>query len=246
MQKKESLSIKTGNGVILGVFCHPDDETSGAGGTFTKYARAGWEVYCVTATLGEEGTLGTGAMRLKREELPAAREAELRTVLSSYGANPPILLHYRDQQVKNAHFPELIDKVFSVIQAIKPNVLITFGPNGISGHEDHVTMHRAVVKAFQRYLLTATKETKLLYVAIPKSLVEDLNIPLDGPEANPNILIDITTTKDIKLNALRTYKSQEDAQELADMFERLEVTYEGFHQVYPALEPSHLTDDFTG
>lgn len=38
---------------ILGVFAHPDDETSCAGGTFSRYAREGVAVYVVTATRGE-------------------------------------------------------------------------------------------------------------------------------------------------------------------------------------------------
>jgi len=62
---------------ILGVFAHPDDETSCAGGTLSRYARAGVEVYVATATRGEQGMLGTNGQVVTRTDLPRVREAEL-------------------------------------------------------------------------------------------------------------------------------------------------------------------------
>ena len=72
---------------LLGVFAHPDDETSGCAGTLTRYAREGVEVYVVTATRGELGGLGTGDLSIKRKDLPAVRESELRAVLAMDGVN---------------------------------------------------------------------------------------------------------------------------------------------------------------
>ena len=90
---------------ILGVFAHPDDETSCAGGTFSRYAREGVAVYVVTATRGEQGTLGTNGQRVTRHGLPRVRDAELRAVLRMYGAEPPIFLGYRDQHVQQVKIP---------------------------------------------------------------------------------------------------------------------------------------------
>src|SRR5437763_16745375 len=81
---------------ILGVFAHPDDETSCAGGTFWRYVHAGVDIYVATAT---RGGLGSHGQVVTREGLPRVREAELRTVLQMYGAKPPIFLGYRDQEV---------------------------------------------------------------------------------------------------------------------------------------------------
>ena len=71
---------------ILAVFAHPDDETSTAAGTLTKYAREGVDIHVVTATRGERGALGTGDLKIERRDLPAIREAELRAALTLYGA----------------------------------------------------------------------------------------------------------------------------------------------------------------
>ena len=136
---------------ILGVFAHPDDETSCAGGTFSRYAHTGVEVYVATATRGEQGMLGTHGQEVTREGLPRVRAMELCTVLRMYGARPPIFLGYRDQEVSHANADELITKIAAVMAAIMPDVVITFGPLGLSGHPDHVAVHHATVAAFHRY-----------------------------------------------------------------------------------------------
>ena len=219
---------------ILGVFAHPDDETSGAGGTFTRYAREGVQIVVATATLGEQGNLGTGGSKIRRAELPQVRERELRQVLQSYGARPPVLLGYRDQEVKDADFAELTGKVHRVMVDTRPDVVITFGPRGISDHDDHVTVHRAAVEAFHRYR-ESVPGARLYYVAIPKAFVDavEFDLDLDGPEVDPHVLVDISDTLAVKVQALRTYSSQQDAQELADMFEQRAPAFEAFHQAYP-------------
>src|SRR5215510_9425019 len=139
---------------LLAVFVHPDDETSAAAGTLMHYARAGVDVYVVTATRGERGDLGTGDLTIARPDLPAVREAELRAVLALYGARPPILLDYRDQELSTADCATLTHDVLRIMVAVQPEVVLTCGPTGISGHEDHKTVHRAATAAFHRYRTT--------------------------------------------------------------------------------------------
>ena len=152
---------------LLAVFAHPDDETSAAAGTLIHYAREGVDIHVVTATRGERGDLGTGDLTIARRDLPAVREAELRAVLALYGAHPPILLDYRDQELITADFATLTQDVLRVMASVRPEVVITFGPSGISGHEDHKTIHRAATEAFHRYRPTAVVAPRLYYVALP-------------------------------------------------------------------------------
>src|SRR4029453_15357633 len=121
---------------LLAVFAHPDDETSAAAGTLIHYAREGVDIYVVTATRGERGDLGTGDRTIARHDLPAVREAELRAVLPPYGAHPPILLAYREQKPSTPNVATLAHDVLRVMVAVQPEVVLTFGPTGISGHED--------------------------------------------------------------------------------------------------------------
>ena len=203
---------------ILGVYAHPDDETSGMGGSIIRYVREGADVYVVTATRGEIGALGTGGMVITRRELPKVREAELRGVLQSYGAHPPIMLDYRDQELKDADFEELTGKVLAAMEELKPDVVVTFGPLGISRHDDHMAIYRATLEAFNRYRPSADPSPRLFYEAIPKEASDLFELNLDGPDAHPNVFIDIREFKPLKLQALRSYRSQEDAQWLADMW----------------------------
>ena len=101
---------------ILGVFAHPDDETTAAGGTFTRYAREGVEIHVAIATRGEQGTLGTGGVTFKREELPAIREAEARSALNMLGAQPLIFLDYRDGELARVDYQRLVERVEAVME----------------------------------------------------------------------------------------------------------------------------------
>ena len=231
---------------ILGVFAHPDDETSNAGGSFTRFARDGVEVHVLTATRGENGTLGTGGLSILREELPSVREEELRGVLQLYGAQPPILLDYVDQMLKEVNFEGLVEEVVAVMDRVRPDVVITFGPHGISRHDDHVAIHKAAVGAFHQYRLLTDEEPRLFYTALPKKMADGYGLGLDGPEVEPTALIDITQCKAIKIQALRMYRSQEDAQRLAEMMETPQFDAETFHQAYPPVPTGHMIADFWG
>ncbi|MGD1992949.1 MAG: PIG-L deacetylase family protein [Anaerolineae bacterium] len=132
--------------VLMAVFAHPDDEAFGTGGTLTKYAAQGCDVYLVTATRGESGQiaepeLATGA------NLPLVRERELQCACEHYGIHPPIFLDYVDGQLPMVHQGQAVGKLVRVIRERRPQVLITFGPDGIYGHYDHIAVHRWVTIA---------------------------------------------------------------------------------------------------
>jgi len=229
---------------ILGIFAHPDDETSCAGGTFCRYAREGVDIYVATATRGEQGTLGAHGQVVTREDLPRVREAELRAVLHMYGVKPPIFLGYRDQEVAQANMGELMARVAAVMTAITPDVVITFGPTGLSGHPDHVAVYRATVAAFHQYRHTTIAEPRLYYKALLAPAIKALGLPLTGPEVRPTVAIDISAFKALKVRALRTYTTQEDAQRLAVLFEQWPWAVEAFHQAYPPMSEGRVTTGF--
>ena len=221
---------------ILGIFAHPDDETTTSGGTFALYASRGARVQVITATRGELGTLGQDGKSFTREELPAVREAELRSVMRLLGAREPVVLDYRDQELELADVEEVSEQMLAVMRESEPDVVITWGPNGISGHEDHVAVHKSAVRAFHRYRLTAAQTPRLYYVAIPKEAAERFGLNVDGSESDPTVTMDITEFLGIKAQALRLYVSQQDAHEVASRVEEAEYTFEMFHQAWPERE----------
>ena len=229
---------------ILGVFAHPGDETSSSAGTFVRYAREGVDVYVVSATRGELGTLGTGGLVIDREDLPSVREAELRAVLEMLDVHPPFFLDYRDQELASADLQEVCDRVLSIMQEVRPDVIITFGPTGISHHEDHIAIHRATVEAFKHYSETSVGFRRLFYVALHNEAVERFELDVHPMETSPTVTVDIAEYKTLKLRALRSYRSQEDAQELAGIFEGAEFDIEGYHQAFPPVSDGEVSGGF--
>ncbi len=126
---------------LMAVFAHPDDEAFGTGGTLTKYAAQGCDVHLVTATRGEAGQIAEPDLATTAN-LPYVREQELRCACQIYGIHPPRFLDYVDGQLPIVHQGQAVGKLVRIIREIRPRVLITFGPDGIYGHYDHIAVHR--------------------------------------------------------------------------------------------------------
>ena len=162
------------------------------------------------------------------------REQEQRAVARLMGVHEVLYLDYIDGEVKDAPFEEVVDKILRVMGRVQPGIVITFGPLGISRHDDHIAVSRAATDAFYRHIRRdGGAPASLYYVAIPKELIDRFKMDLDGVETQPTAVIDIGPQRALKVQALRTYRSQEDAQQVAKMFEELPGAVECFHQVHP-------------
>jgi LmbE family N-acetylglucosaminyl deacetylase len=131
----------------VAVFAHPDDEAYGVGGTLARYAAEGCDVHLVTATRGEAGEVRDASSATKAN-LPLVREQELRCACDIYGIHPPRFLDYVDGQLAIAHQGQAVGKLVRIIRELKPHVLVSFGPDGIYGHYDHIAVHRWTTIAY--------------------------------------------------------------------------------------------------
>ena len=125
---------------LLAVFAHPDDETLGLGGTFAKYSAEGVETYLVCATRGERGWFDSEGPDPGLEAVGRIREAELRCAAEQLGLHEVSFLDYLDGDVDQAKPQEIITKIAAHIRRIKPQVVVTFGPDGAYGHPDHIAL----------------------------------------------------------------------------------------------------------
>lgn len=132
---------------IMTIFAHPDDEAFGVAGSLTKYSREGVATAVVAATRGEVGTIFNPAAATE-ENLPQVRERELRRACQIMGVREVRFLGYRDGDLENCQFEEAVGKIVQVIRELKPTVIITFGPDGVTGHHDHITIGRLATAAF--------------------------------------------------------------------------------------------------
>jgi LmbE family N-acetylglucosaminyl deacetylase len=126
---------------LMAIFAHPDDEAFGTGGTLARYAAEGHDVYLVTATRGEAGLIQRAGTATPAN-LPQVREQELHCACQIYGIHPPRFLDYVDGQLPAVHQGQAVGKVVRLIRELQPEVLITFGPDGVYGHYDHIAAHR--------------------------------------------------------------------------------------------------------
>jgi LmbE family N-acetylglucosaminyl deacetylase len=144
-----ALADSGGRCRLLGIFAHPDDETFCAGGTFARYAEQGAEIMVVSATRGQAGQIRDAAVG-NRRTIAAVREAELRLACKRLGITKVRCLDYVDGTLADAEFSVLVDEVAEVICEFRPDVVITFGPDGGYGHPDHVTISAVATAACQR------------------------------------------------------------------------------------------------
>ena len=132
---------------IMAVYAHPDDEAFGSGGTLAKYAAANHDVYVVTATRGEAGQISDPELATPAA-LPDVREQELRCACRVYGVHPPLFLDYVDGQLTIVNQGQAVARLVRILRELRPEVIITFGPEGIYGHYDHIAVHRWTTIAY--------------------------------------------------------------------------------------------------
>src|SRR6476661_8570927 len=127
-------------GSILGVWAHPDDEAWLSAGLMAQAVDAGRRVVCVTATAGEAG-FPDGDHRPKEERM-AIRRAEMAASLGEVGVTEHHWLGYRDGHCDEIADEEAVAIIARLIAEVQPDVLLTFGPDGATGHVDHVAVCR--------------------------------------------------------------------------------------------------------
>lgn len=147
-------------GTVLGLWAHPDDETFLSAGLMSLTRAAGGRVALVHATAGEHGT--DDPTRWPPRRLARTRAREVREALR--------ILDVRERS-RSLGLPDGgcadVDDSFAVaqfarsIEVVQPDTIVTFGPDGITGHPDHVAVARWAERAWDRTGRTA----RLLQVA---------------------------------------------------------------------------------
>ncbi|WP_338896254.1 N-acetyl-1-D-myo-inositol-2-amino-2-deoxy-alpha-D-glucopyranoside deacetylase [Streptomyces sp. TG1A-60] len=146
---------------------HPDDESINNGATMAKYAAQGVRVTLVTCTLGEEGeVIPPRLARLapdRDDELGPYRKGELAEAMKELGVSDHRFLggpgRYRDSGMMgveqnerpgafwSADLDEAAAHLVRVIREVRPQVLVTYDPDGGYGHPDHIQAHRVAMRA---------------------------------------------------------------------------------------------------
>jgi N-acetylglucosamine malate deacetylase 2 len=226
---------------ILTIYAHPDDESFGPSAAMARYARAGAEIYGIFATSGEEGNSSAGP-DVSPQELARLREKDTRDATALIGYREIHFLGYYDGRVDDTPTEDLRDHLLRHIVEIKPDVIITFGPAGITRHPDHVAVHHAAVAAFHVAREKGIGVRELYYDTVDGDGIDELD--LHGvPDSQTTTWIDVSDTQWVKLDALRIHGRH--IIDAADAAEQMGAETDGeywatFHRAYPPV-PKGLT-----
>jgi LmbE family N-acetylglucosaminyl deacetylase len=143
-----AAEVAAGLGTILGVWAHPDDEAYLAGGLMAAAVDGGSRVVCVTATRGERGAPDPETWR--PPGLAAEREAELAASLAVLGVTEYRQLGYPDGGCAGVPTGLAVGRLAALIDEIRPDTVLTFGPDGITGHSDHRAVSAWATAAVRR------------------------------------------------------------------------------------------------
>jgi LmbE family N-acetylglucosaminyl deacetylase len=231
---------------LLAVFPHPDDEAFSVGGTLARYSAEGCAVHLVTATRGEAGEIRDPSLAT-RANLPQVREQELRCACQAYGIQPPRFLDYVDGQLAIVHQGQAVGKLVRIIRELKPQVMITYGPEGIYGHYDHIAVHRWASIAFDLAadascfpeqlgsVCAPHQVSKLYYVVVPEEMVawmsqggQPASVMMDGVpfrmvgyrREQITAVLDIGDYLEAKMRGLACHATQFDASSAVEQAEQ--------------------------
>jgi LmbE family N-acetylglucosaminyl deacetylase len=206
-------------GTILGVWAHPDDEVFSMGGLMATAVQNGQKVACVTATYGEAGV--QDETRWPANQLAEIRKQELQNAYKILGVSHHQWLGYPDGGCDGVGQSEAVHRLTALINQYRPDSIMTFGPDGITGHSDHTTVSawatRANSQAANRATIYHVIQTTEQYEAM-QEVDKELNVyfNIDKPCTCESGQCDIQYELDdsvynLKLAALRAMPSQTEA-----------------------------------
>lgn len=202
---KEKKTVTKEAPSLFAIFAHPDDETFRPGGTLALLARSKVKVHVLTLTHGEAGSCGEPAL-CTPDDLPSVRENELRCACAALGIEPPHLLSYTDGGLTDADPDRVKADILAVVRQVRPQVLLSFGSDGLSGHPDHIAVGQWAAKAYAR----VEDITALYTVAIPQSLVTRLGMKQlhPVPDEMITLTVDVSPVWEMKQAAMRCHATQ--------------------------------------
>jgi LmbE family N-acetylglucosaminyl deacetylase len=218
------------------VVAHPGDEAFGFGGAIAHAAASGAYTVVVCATRGafdrrllDRAPAPGGRNRSYQKpviwrNLDTVREDELRRSVGLLGVRVLRMLDYAEEGLSKVGFDELVGRIVQPIRMHRPEVILTFGPDGVSGDPDHVVVGRATQAAFERASeplafeddleedQVAWRAAKLYQLVVPAAALTPLGeMAPDGygsPDGTDTLTLELGELAQVKLGAISRHVSQ--------------------------------------
>jgi len=210
---------------LLAVFAHPDDESITCGGLLAACSARGAHVVLLCLTRGEAGPSASG----DGTSLGARRTEELRGAATTLGVADVQLLSHPDGMLPWTDSAGLERDIRETIRRVGPDVVVTFGADGLYWHPDHIAVHERVTAVVQAL---GDDAPALYYATIPPGAMQAVfdracaranargaerprqilgiaAINAFGAHAEaPTLVVDVGAFAGAKLTALRHHASQ--------------------------------------
>jgi LmbE family N-acetylglucosaminyl deacetylase len=208
---------------LLGVFAHPDDDVYTIGGSLVL-ERDRLEVTLVFCTSGEAGPIWIEGVQPR--ELGSVREREQAASMAALGIDVDVrFLRHPDYHLPEVPSSVLEREIDAILHQARPEVVVTFGADGLTGHHDHIAVGAATDAAVDRARTDEGMVTRLIHVGIPRSAVARLEgqlgeagdpakedrslLSLRGvPDEQIAIAVDTRPVRDTKLAGIEAHRTQ--------------------------------------
>jgi len=234
-----TASPAEGTHTLLAVFAHPDDETLVAP-LLAAYARRGVRVQLAVVTDGEKGTQAHAGIPAG-PELAKVRAEEARCSCRALGIAPPMLLGFKDGELGQPSRPpwaplaEVQGAIAKVLEQVRPDAVVTFGPEGAYGHPDHRLVGAVVTQLVQAGADGAP--TRLFYPGFPRDRLPKREGGIPWSATDPRFLtVQVPyDSKDMAASraALACHKSQFRPEEMEPLAQFMDQVLGGRQRLRP-------------
>jgi LmbE family N-acetylglucosaminyl deacetylase len=234
---------------LVGVFAHPDDDVYSIGGSLAL-ERDRLDVTLVFCTSGDAGPIWIDGV--EREDLGPVREREQAASMAALGIDADVrFLRHPDFHLPEVPFEVLVGQIEEVLREVRPHLVVTFGPDGWSGHHDHARAGEATDAAFVRAQDDGERRVRLLHLGTPVSVVERFDAQLRAvgdpdrearsllalrgvPDGEVAIAVDTRPVRLAKLAGIEAHRTQiGELERLPEDLRWLVLDTEWFVQVWP-------------
>jgi LmbE family N-acetylglucosaminyl deacetylase len=223
---------------LMVVVAHPGDEAFGFAGAIAQAVAAEAYVVVVCLTRGyfdwrlhdvPPAPGGSGGKNRDLEKpliwrnLDTVREDEMRRSVALLGVRVLRMLNYSEGELPGVRFDELVGRIVEPIRMHRPEVILTFGPDGVTGDPDHVIVSEATTLAFETAGVplayeddleedqVAWRAAKLYHLTVPREVIDLLGerAPAEyGSDADPTVTLDLGDAAALKRAAIACHISQ--------------------------------------
>jgi LmbE family N-acetylglucosaminyl deacetylase len=180
---------------VLVISVHPDDETLGCGGTILKHKSKNDDIYWLILT---EASAALGYS----QEFLAKRAGQIKNISQEYQFTKTYNLGFPTTRLHTLDFSELITKISSVIQEVKPEIIYTVNRSDI--HTDHQVAAKAIMSCTKSFRNPFIKRI-LMYECISET---EMAPPLPENTFVAHVYSDISDFLERKIEIMKKYESE--------------------------------------